>query len=458
MKNGNKAVQVPKSVLDKGSTLWDDCLIGQFFGASPKLAVIQATVDKLWGRAGYVEVIPLTDEGFMFRFTDLGTKNWVLEGGPWFIANRPLLLQQWKPGLVLDKLSLKKFPIWIALRGVPLELFTPEGLSCIASAVGVPLSLDKATEQRRRVQFARVCVEISCGDLLPDQILVEIETLGQRIISVEYAWKPAFCTLCKNYGHHISSCKGVRDEWRSKKPTKGAKDVNTKVPSSSSSQNSVVNEKPTEAPSRSSDPVTDGFKFSDKGTTTTEETCSVSLDEEATCSVSSDEEATDINTEAYSEVQNEKAKSTDTRSCNANTSAGMQPTEASTSVLDGSQQKSEEINSKSGEETGLSDDYLQKESEGPAVEQPTEESPSVMEGSQRASDSFTFPSKSCAASPKKVSSTKVITKNSFSVLDKAQGIEATDPPVKRARKQTQKASESMAQGTKGLGVEISSSK
>lgn len=46
--------------------------------------------------------------------------------------------------------------------------------------------------------------------------------------------------------------------------------------------------------------------------------------------------------------------------------------------------------------------------------------------------------------------------NSFSVLGK--GIETKiDPPVKRARKQTQKVAESMAQGNKGLGVEIASS-
>lgn len=68
----------------------------------------------------------------------------MLEGGPWFIANKPFLLQQWQPGLILDKLSLHKFSIWIVLRGVPLGLLTPDGLSCIASSVGTPLSLDKA--------------------------------------------------------------------------------------------------------------------------------------------------------------------------------------------------------------------------------------------------------------------------------------------------------------------------
>lgn len=80
-------------MLDKSIALWDDYLVGQFFGSSPKINIIQATIDKIWGRMGRVEVIPLVGDGFMFKFADCSTKTWVLDVGPWFIANRPLLLQ-----------------------------------------------------------------------------------------------------------------------------------------------------------------------------------------------------------------------------------------------------------------------------------------------------------------------------------------------------------------------------
>lgn len=59
-------------------------------------------------------------------------------------------------------------------------------MSCIASAIGIPLSLDNATELRR-VHFARLCVEVACGDDLLDKILLDIDTLGQLEVSVEYA-------------------------------------------------------------------------------------------------------------------------------------------------------------------------------------------------------------------------------------------------------------------------------
>lgn len=185
MKDGMKLVAIPKSVFDQSCSLWEDCLLGQFFGP-PKIAVIQSFPVKLWGRNGRVDVIPLEGDGFLFKFSDPATKLWVLGGGPWFIVGRPLLLQKWTPGLTLEKLSMQKFPIWIVLHGVPIELLIPDGLSYIASAIGAPLSLDKTTEQRRRVQFARICVEVACGDDLPDTIKVDIEGVGQIEVSVEY--------------------------------------------------------------------------------------------------------------------------------------------------------------------------------------------------------------------------------------------------------------------------------
>lgn len=50
---------------------------------------------------------------------------------------------------------------------MPLELFTSEGRSRIASAIAVPLYMDGGTEMGR-VIFARICVEVECTDALLD--------------------------------------------------------------------------------------------------------------------------------------------------------------------------------------------------------------------------------------------------------------------------------------------------
>lgn len=101
----------------------------------------------------------------------------MLEGGPWFILQKPPFLRKWEPGSV-EKLSLLKHPLLIKLRNVPLELFTT---SCIASAIGKPLYMDKTIEDWRD-SFAHVCVETSCEDDLPDTISVYIERVWQVTI------------------------------------------------------------------------------------------------------------------------------------------------------------------------------------------------------------------------------------------------------------------------------------
>lgn len=82
VKDGQKVIPISKYIFDQGSSLWDDCLLGQFFGPPPKIAVIHSFAVKLWGRNGRVEVIPLGGEGILFKFFDLITKTWVLEVAP----------------------------------------------------------------------------------------------------------------------------------------------------------------------------------------------------------------------------------------------------------------------------------------------------------------------------------------------------------------------------------------
>lgn len=108
------------------------------------------------------------------------------EGGPWYISNRPILLQNCSPGFSREKLPTARFPLWVALYGVPMELFTLEGLAHIASAIGVPLYLDKSTEHCRRIDVAKVCVEVARNDPLPSTIGMIIEEVGKIEITLDY--------------------------------------------------------------------------------------------------------------------------------------------------------------------------------------------------------------------------------------------------------------------------------
>ncbi|KAK4381317.1 hypothetical protein Sango_2979400 [Sesamum angolense] len=96
----------------------------------------------------------------------------VIEGGPWLHLGQPIVLQKWEPGMVLRKLKHTEVPVWIKLRHLPVELWTTEGLSTLASGIGRPLYPDAITRACTRLDFARVCVMLNVSSKLPKHVVI----------------------------------------------------------------------------------------------------------------------------------------------------------------------------------------------------------------------------------------------------------------------------------------------
>uniref|UniRef100_A0A6N2MQU0 Uncharacterized protein n=1 Tax=Salix viminalis TaxID=40686 RepID=A0A6N2MQU0_SALVM len=87
-------------------------------------------------------------------------------------------------------------------RGLPFPLWNRTGLSLAASMVGRPLSCDEHTFSCKRLDFARLCVEVDAAH--PFVHSFEMDTpLSKDPIKVEvsYEWKPSRCNDCKVYSH-----------------------------------------------------------------------------------------------------------------------------------------------------------------------------------------------------------------------------------------------------------------
>lgn len=132
----------------------------------------------------------------MFENRDCCTN--VLEGGPSYGGGGGLLiLKQWHRMMKLSKEDKKSIPVWVKFYNIPLEYWDEDGLSRIASAVGVPLFMDQPTSSGSRISFARVCVNIQADSLFPDNFVI---TSGDESISirVEYQGVPldVFTVMC----------------------------------------------------------------------------------------------------------------------------------------------------------------------------------------------------------------------------------------------------------------------
>ncbi|GJU48120.1 retrotransposon protein, putative, ty1-copia subclass [Tanacetum coccineum] len=105
---------------------------------------------------------------FSFQFSSMDGLNAMLESGPWFIRNDPLILKKWNPNVKLFKEDVGNIP----------------GMS----------------------SYARAMIELRADVKLNDTIVVVMSKLTREgfytcIVRVEYEWKPPRCACCKVFGH-----------------------------------------------------------------------------------------------------------------------------------------------------------------------------------------------------------------------------------------------------------------
>ncbi|KAL0294621.1 UNVERIFIED_CONTAM: hypothetical protein Sangu_3214000 [Sesamum angustifolium] len=135
----------------------------------------------------------------------------VIEGGPWLFQGQPIVLQPWEQGMSLRRQKHTQIPVWIRLRHLPMEYWTDEGLSTVASGVGTPLYTDGITKDCSRLDFARVCVMLDFNSTLPKHLVVISPVLRNgkedpKRIDVEYEWLPQRCKSCCSLGHVSATC------------------------------------------------------------------------------------------------------------------------------------------------------------------------------------------------------------------------------------------------------------
>ncbi|GJX97390.1 putative transcription factor AS2-LOB family protein [Tanacetum coccineum] len=78
-------------------------------------------------------------------FSSMDGLNSILENGPWFICNHPIILKKWNPYVNLLKEDVGNVPVWVKLHGVPVTAFSENGLSAIATKLDTPIMLDSYT-------------------------------------------------------------------------------------------------------------------------------------------------------------------------------------------------------------------------------------------------------------------------------------------------------------------------
>ncbi|XP_074267127.1 uncharacterized protein LOC141590433 [Silene latifolia] len=130
----------------------------------------------------------------------------VLQAGHFLFDNKPMIVKAWHKDLGMTKEDVKSVPTWIRLHNLPLK-FWGKSLSKISSLVGKYVKSDQATEERTRLGFARVMVEMMVDQKLPEKVSFMDENGRVVQIEVEYEWRPEKCLKCQGMGHQMEHCR-----------------------------------------------------------------------------------------------------------------------------------------------------------------------------------------------------------------------------------------------------------
>ncbi|KAL0284381.1 UNVERIFIED_CONTAM: hypothetical protein Sradi_7199900 [Sesamum radiatum] len=195
--------------MEQGSRRWRATAVGYFLGRKPYFPQLEAFAKSNW--KGLVHVSANSEGFYFFQFQTVAYMEEVIEGGPWLFQGQPIVLQGWEQGLSLRRQKHTKIPVWIKFKHLPMEYWTEDGLSAVASGVGVPLYADKVTKACSRLDYARVCVMLDYSTVLPKHVVVISPILrdGKEVptkVDIEYEWLPQKCRKCCSLGHSAANC------------------------------------------------------------------------------------------------------------------------------------------------------------------------------------------------------------------------------------------------------------
>ncbi|KAM3199687.1 hypothetical protein P3L10_032047 [Capsicum annuum] len=105
---------------------------------------------------------------------------------------------------------------WISFPSLPPNCFAKEAVFSLADAVGNPLQVDLATQNKTRSSCARVKLEVDLLGDFPKKINIEIRKktgeVVEKWIHIKYDYVPKYCKECKLQGHNEKECYFIHPE------------------------------------------------------------------------------------------------------------------------------------------------------------------------------------------------------------------------------------------------------
>ncbi|XP_059076573.1 uncharacterized protein LOC131875882 [Cryptomeria japonica] len=181
---GKFSISIPDIVIDHNISLTAFTLVGKFVGPRPNIDVVRAFAKKKWRLKGQVEISMMPKGFFPFNFSCLEDQEGVLCGGPWMVGRTFLSLIKWSPNQELNDSFFDLAPVWVKLSSLPMEFWFEDVFKGISSSFGDLLAIDSMTTARKRLVYARICVNVCQNTDMQSSIEI-FSMLGKWVQTIE---------------------------------------------------------------------------------------------------------------------------------------------------------------------------------------------------------------------------------------------------------------------------------
>ena len=120
--------------------------------------------------------------------------------GPWSIDGALLVLEKWRPNLVMNKFHLNFVSIWVQLHGLPLEYHYPELAKRMGQMIGSFEKIDWDDRLPRNIRYMRIKVRLNPFMPIVSGFMHHLDNGTRTWIQCRYERVHKLCTKCRFIG------------------------------------------------------------------------------------------------------------------------------------------------------------------------------------------------------------------------------------------------------------------
>ncbi|KAI3981719.1 hypothetical protein MKX01_009545 [Papaver californicum] len=204
---GKLRIECSDEEFKAGCNEWKDSLVGFFVAEEGYLDADIKMVEELWEVKGNLSMFAMNNGFYLFKFSCTEDKIRVLESADlWQIQQRPLILREWNWKLNFDRVEMKFLPVWVKIHNLPLFLWTTSFLSKVGSGLGIPLHADRKTNNRERLAYAMLCIDVEAHTSLPESLNIIVKGMEYHM-DIEYDLRTLKFANCSTFRQKNSKCR-----------------------------------------------------------------------------------------------------------------------------------------------------------------------------------------------------------------------------------------------------------